>query len=176
MQSIIQKKQLIFSLLFFIISCFIFWFLYKNININKERAQLAEEKWHEEQTKKDSIKSVVTFLNTIESDRMSLENHFVKSSDVVPFLNMIEVVGNRAETKTEVISVDVSKENVSLVVDIKASGSFESIYKLIALLENSPYNLEFISANIKKNTIGELLQDKNKWTATFKIKLLSFIN
>ena len=76
--------------------------------------------------------------------------------------------------KAEVVSVDITKDSSSLIVEINASGSFETIYKLIMLLENSPYNLEFISVNIKDSdtSVGK----SSQWTATFQIKLLSFIN
>ncbi|MEK7104858.1 MAG: hypothetical protein AAB868_02345 [Patescibacteria group bacterium] len=135
---------------------------------------MAQEKWQTEALQRDNTRSLVNSIKTIEPERVLLETHFIQNSDVVPFLDTIEKKAKDVGVKAEVVSVDITKDSSSLIVEINASGSFETIYKLIMLLENSPYNLEFISVNIKDSdtSVGK----SSQWTATFQIKLLSFIN
>jgi hypothetical protein len=177
MQFILQKKSLIFSIIFFLFSCFIFIFLYKNINKIKETLQIAQEKLQVETSQRDNIESLINSVKVIEPERILLENHFIKSSDIVPFLDTIEKLARNVEVNAEVISVDLPKDNPSMIVEMKAVGNFESIYKLITLLENSQYETEFVSVNIQNSNTGDLLISKNpQWSAILRIKLLSYIN
>lgn len=174
MQFIIQKKSLILSIIFFVFFSFVFVFLYKDINNKKEAIQIAQEKWQTETTRRENIKFLIDSVESIKTEKTLLDSHFVQSSDVVPFLDTIEGLAKNVGANAEVISVDVVKDNSSLVVQMSASGSFETIYKLILLLENSPYDLEFILVDIKN--LNSSIKKIPQWTATFQIKLLSFLN
>ncbi len=174
MQFIIQKKSLILSIIFFVFFSFVFVFLYKDINNKKEAIQIAQEKWQTETTRRENIKFLIDSIESIKTERTLLDTHFVQSSDVVPFLDTIEGLAKNVGANAEVISVDVAKDSSSLVVQMSASGSFETIYKLILLLENSPYDLEFILVDIKN--LNSSIKKIPQLTATFQIKLLSFVN
>jgi archaellum component FlaF (FlaF/FlaG flagellin family) len=174
MQFIIQKKSLILSIIFFIFFSFVFVFLYKDINNKKEAIQTAQEKWQTEAIRRENIKFLIDSVKSIKIERTSLDTHFVQSSDVVPFLDTIEELAKNVGANAEVISVDVAKDNLLLVVQMSTSGSFETIYKLILLLENSPYDLEFILVDIKN--LNSSIKKIPQWTATLQIKLLSFLN
>lgn len=175
MKNIFQKKSLILSVIFFIFSFFIFYFLYNTINNNKEDLFLAQEKWQTEYLRRENIKSLVNLLKIIESEKTLLETHFVKNSDIVIFLDTIEKLAKDVGAKAEI--ANVNKDNSSLSIEMKVEGDFETIYKLILLLENSPYNMEFIFVNIQNLNGVDLSITKNpQWIATFKIKLLNFIN
>jgi len=154
-----------------------FLFLYLTINNNKEMLDLAKEKWQTENILKKNTQSLINSIKMIETEKALLETHFIKSSDIVPFFNTIEKLAKDVGVEAEVVGVDVPKDNSSLTVEMEVLGSFEMIYKLILLLENSQYNLEFVLVNIKNINKDMLSIDKNSdWTATFKIKLLSFVN
>jgi len=169
MQINYHKKALIFSIIFFAFCCFVFFFVYQKIDsINKNSDKVLTE-WQTEASKRDDIKSLNKSIKDIEEQKISLETHFADSADVVLFLNTIEGLGTAVGAKAEVTLVDVSKDEANLIVEMKASGTFESVYKLLMLLENSPYELEFNSVDIQKSG------DSKIWNASFKIKLLSFI-
>lgn len=170
----------------FIFSCLVFAFLYEKINNNIKATQSMQETWQTEATNRDKAISLSNLIKTIEPERTVLDTHFVQSSDVVPFLNTIEKLAVGVGVKAEVTSVNVTAEdNSSLEIEMKVSGSFESIYKLIMLLENSQYDLQFVSANIQHSDTNDediSVTTKNaknqipQWTANFKMKLLSFVN
>ncbi|PIP68851.1 hypothetical protein CO033_01770 [Candidatus Nomurabacteria bacterium CG_4_9_14_0_2_um_filter_32_10] len=177
MQFIFQKKSFILSVVFFIFSCFVFLFLYRVIDNNKEDSRLTQEKWQTEDIQRKNAKSLFDSIKTVETERALFETHFVQSSDIVPFLDTIERMVEKVGIKAEVVSVDIAKDKLSLMIEIKAVGSFEIIYKLIMLLENSPYDLEFVSVNMQHLDAGDLsISEKSQWGAIFQVKLLSFIN
>ncbi|MEI8175115.1 MAG: hypothetical protein WCG28_04155, partial [bacterium] len=105
-----------------------------------------------------------------------LGTHFAQSSNIVPFLDIIEGLATKVGTKAEVTSVDPLGDNAGLSVGMKASGSFSSVYKFITLLENSPYELEFVSMNIQKGIEADAKGNVSEvWNAIFRLKLLSFM-
>ena len=132
----------------------------------------------QETERREGIKLLNSSISKIEKEKSLLESHFAQSSNIVPFLDTIEALGNKVGAKTEVMLVDVPVESKNLNINMKASGSFEEIYKFITLLENSPYELEFISIDVQKQGAIDTSTKNNKktdWEADLKMKLLSFI-
>lgn len=173
-----QKVPLFLSIIFFLLSFFAFILLYKNIQNNNQIFEKAEAQWQMETSKKDEIESLNRSLKMLEKERALLDTHFIQSSDVVPFLDTVEKLAPQVNAKAEVTLVDISPDNISLSVGVKATGTFESLYKFLTLLENSPYQLEFTSMDIKKvdeGTVSSGNAQAGKWSAVFKIRLLSFV-
>lgn len=177
MQNNYHKKSLALSIIFFVFFCFVFLFIYKKVDSNNKISEQVSMEWQAEASRRNDIKSLNKSIKVIEKERASLETHFAQSSDIVPFLNTIEKLASQVKVKMEVVSVDILKDNTGLMVEIKISGIFESIYKLLTLLENSPYELEFISADVQKSVVQNMDNRKKsaRWDAVLKIKLLSFI-
>jgi hypothetical protein len=166
MKKNLQKILPIISLMFFIICCFVFLFLNKEINLNNKVFEDNEIKWQQETERREGIKLLNNSIRKIENEKDLLDTHFAQSSNIVPFLDTVESLGTKVGAKTEVTSVDIPKESNSLNIEMKISGSFEKIYKFILLLENSPYKLEITSIDVSKQDV---------WEANLKIKLLSFM-
>lgn len=173
-----KKIPFIASTLLLLLSLFIFYFIYKNIQDNNTVFDAKEAEWQQENSKKDELKSLSRVLKTFEPERALLDSHFIKSSDVVPFLDTVEKLAGQVKATAEVTSVDITTNNTNLVVGVKATGTFESIYKFLTLLENSPYQLEIISMGMLANDSGVATEKTGtkEWSAVFKIRLLSFIN
>jgi len=173
-----QKTRLFLSVIFFVFFCLAFVFLYRKIDGNNQKAEQNAIAWQIEERRRDEIKSLDHSLQMIADDRALLETHFAKSSDVVPFLDTIEKLAPEAGAKTGIDSVSTMADSAGLIVGLKASGSFEAIYKFLTLLENSPYELDFLSMDMHKLAVPDAL-DKTAsnlgWEAVFKIQLLSFV-
>ncbi|TSC77943.1 MAG: hypothetical protein G01um101424_77 [Parcubacteria group bacterium Gr01-1014_24] len=167
MQNNFPKTPLFLSIIFFIFSCSVFLYFLEEINNNNQESQLKEMEWQTEALRRYEIKALDRSIKIIEGERAQLETHFAKSSDIVPFLDTIERLAPQVGTKAEVTSVNVSEDHTGLYVGMEASGTFNGLYKFLTLLENSPYELEFVSMDIKKGL--------ESWEAILKIKLLSFI-
>ncbi|MFA6301372.1 MAG: hypothetical protein WC609_03430 [Candidatus Paceibacterota bacterium] len=173
-----NKTPLFISLFVLVIFCTVFVFLYIKIDGNKKEAENAQTEWQTEANRRDEIRSLERSVKDIEVERNLLDSHFAQSSDVVPFLDTIERLASSVGAKPEIVSVNILKDNSGLVVELKASGNFQSVYKFLLLLENSPYELEFVSADIQNTEAQDAYDGKTEnptWEATFKIKLLSFV-
>ncbi len=179
MQSNFPKMPLFLSVIFFICSSLVFLFFYRAINDNNQKSQLKEGEWQSEKLKRDEMKTLDHSVKIIEKERAQLETHFAQSSDIVPFLDTIERLAPKVSVKAEVTSVDILTDRTGLMVGMKASGTFPGLYKFLALLENSPYEIEFISMEMRRETGLGGVENKNvtvsKWDVIFKIKLLSFV-
>lgn len=173
-----QKILLFISAVIFLFFCFAFVLLYRRINDNNQKIQQDQINLQIEARKHENIAFLNQSLQKIAPERALLENHFVKSSNVVPFLNTLEQLASRVGVSAQINSINTKTDNSELTVDLKASGSFEAIYKFLTLLENFPYELDFISMDLRKLNLsgasGENINDLN-WEAILKIRLLSFI-
>lgn len=163
----IHRMEMFLSIVLFIFACIIFVYIYGKIKENNQKAESEMVSWQVETERRNDITSLNDSLGQISSDRDLLGTHFAQSSDVVPFLNTIEQLSPPGGAKVEVDSVEAGTNNTGLTVELKASGSFEQVYKFLTLLENSPYELNFIAVDMHTATTS--------WEATFKIQLLSFI-
>src|SRR6185503_20132315 len=150
-----QIIRLIISVLFLAFACGVFLFLYSLVSKNKKEAERISTEWQAESTRREEIRSVDSYMKIIEGDVAELETHFAESTNVVPFLDTLELLARRAKAESEVTSVDISKDNKVLTVGVRASGSFEVVYTFLVLLENSPYELEFTSVDFNKQSGSE---------------------
>lgn len=173
-----KKIPFIIATALLLLSFFVFIFIYKNIQENNQTFDTKEAELQQETSKKEELRSLARSLKMVEPERALLESHFIQSSDVVPFLDTVEKLALQVKAIAEVTSVDISPNNTSLNVGVKATGTFESIYKFLTLLENSPYQLEIVSMGMLTNDSGGATEKTGtkEWSAVFKIKLLSFIN
>lgn len=172
------KIHIFLSAVFFILSAIFLFFLFTTTNANKEKTQITEQQWQAENSRRDKIKTLDSFIQATKNERAQLETHFAYSSNIVPFLNTVDRLGSDAGVKVEISSVDVSKDYNGLFIQIKASGSFDSLYRFLMLLENSPYELELVSLELGREASLEAnnANIKNpKWNASFRVKLLSFV-
>jgi hypothetical protein len=169
-----KKIPFVFSIIFIATTVTVFIFTYHATYNNVAESSNLEQAWQEEESHREEIETLKRILSSFPSDIENFGLHFIKSSDVVPVLNLVEELGPKVEAEAEVVGVDVPKDSSSLTVSIKASGSFEALYKFLRLLENSPYEVEIQSLSMQSEGATEE-NPVPKWGATYKVKLLSFL-
>jgi len=171
-------KILIFlSVIIFALACFVFVFLYKETNQNNQKAESETAAWQAETDRRNDITALDASLMQVSNDRTALDNHFIRSSDVVPFLNTIEQLGSPAGASVSIDSVETGTNNNELVVNLKTTGTFEQVYKFLTLLENSQYEINFNSMDMHESAIPTVPTKKaqaSQWEGDFEIQLLSF--
>ncbi len=172
-----SKTLFILSLLFLAGSSSVFFFILKEINNNDLLAEQYTKDLQIETNRREKVKSLDSLIKDTKYDRSMIENHFVQGGDVVSFLDKIESLALKVSVDAKIMSVDLLDDNNSMVVQIKASGNFQMVYKFLELLENAPYQLEFLSMNMQKGILSDELAKVKKtgWEVNFKIKILSFI-
>ena len=173
------KSLFFLSIVLLVFSSLSFVFLYKKIKENQTVSAQKMEEWQVENQKRNNIKSLEHLVQSVDREKNILDSHFAQSSDIVPFLNMFEKLAPQTKAKAEVMNV--SEDSKGLIVQVKALGSFESVYKFLLLLENSPYELEFVSMDMQKIATNDTSGTKStktkvpEWSAVFDVKLLSFV-
>lgn len=145
---------------------------------NEHTALLSEEiaTMTREQDEIDNLKKTVAFTETKRSD---LSTHFVDGSNPAPFLDAIENLGVSSDTVVVITSVEQPKQSNTLGVSFLATGSFDSIYRLIRLLENLPYKIKIEKVFLSKKSSPQVdakIPVRQEWTANITFTLISFIS
>jgi hypothetical protein len=103
--------------------------------------------------------------------------HFINTGDIVPFLETVEGYGRTLHVVTKFDSVVVEKSPNRVTLSLSANGTFTDVYRFIALLESSPYELTFTNVNLQSTDGGT--QDKKLatgiWNAHITLSVLSVI-
>ena len=167
-----KKVPFAISVVFLILSGLLFFLVFQKIDENKMSAREAEHAWQQEEARRLEIRSLDILLREAQADRTELDSHFARSSNVVPLLDSIEELARNVGADPEVVAVESPPGGKELFVIVRADGSFEAIYKFLELLENSPYELELITADIGRQGSADAVSG---WQASFKMKLLGFI-
>jgi len=146
----------------------------KSLNIDTASV---DEQIQSEISRRNNIEALNEDLKNIAPQREMLNTHFAVDSDVVPFLDNLQALSIKAGSPSEVSSVDLNKDDGHLEVSMKTEGSFTSIYKLLELLENSPFEIDFSSVHLDSIVLSEADKKLGKtggWSASFDLTLLSF--
>ena len=176
MKNNFPKTPFLISVIFLLVFSFSFFYLFNETNKKVQGSESKEMEWQTEANKRNEIRNLNNSIKSIETERTQLETHFAQSSDVVPFLDTLEELARKVGADAEVVSVNIAEDHTGLLVGVKASGTFNNLYKFITLLENSSYELEFISMDIQKTTTSDTKGvNVPGWSANFSLKLLSFV-
>lgn len=171
------KRLLIYAVIFFALSCGVFVFLYHSINNNRKVFHDAMAAWQREEDRLAEIRLIDRSINEVETEKALFEAHFASKLDVVPFLDNLEKLAKSVGASAEVASVDTKDGASGLIVALRTSGSFESLYKLIMLLENAPYELRIESIDLQRDSFVDAgVGLAQKWRAVIQVKLLSYVD
>ncbi len=177
MKTHFQKLPFLFSIVMILVSVFVFTTLYLETVRNHTDSEEIISKWQTERDHRDEIKALERSVSMYSSERLQLESHFARSSDVVPFLDNMEELARTVNTDPEIISVEALKKPDRLEVKMSVAGEFESLHKFVMLLENSRYEIELTSVDLNlpgaSNTSSNIGKD---WELNLSFKLLSFVN
>ena len=129
--------------------------------LEQENAQQAESA--------RSFESLTKTTSSIKEDSEKANSYFIKRDEVVKLLDTIEALGTTTKTQILIQSV-TDKKNASssalLVVGLRAVGSYTSLYHLIKLLEELPYQSEIQSIRIIKGA--------SSWSADISLISIMF--
>ncbi len=165
-------KYLLSISVFLILSIGVWVILYRQIEKNKKTTRELQTQLEEDIATKQKSQSLQRLMNELGQERNAFASHFVKNTDIVPFLNTIESLANQVGAEAVINTVDTPEDPPSLLIGIKASGSFEAIYKFMALLESAPYELQILGFDLKKGGASE--EEADSWSATLEVKVVSF--
>ena len=171
-----KKKPLFVAFGVLALAVFSFWWVLNSIKSTEAESENAQAEWQAENTRREAIRSLERSIKDIEDERVALESHFAQSENVVPFLDTLESLAQQAGGEAKVTAVDIPKDKEELVVSLRVEGSFQSNYKFIKLLENSPYELEIESFDLSTGVSSEgAAIESSLWEGRFTLRLISFV-
>lgn len=168
-----KNKNLVYaisSFFFLVISVMALYFFYIHINKNKAEVDAKNAEWQTEQNRRLEIKSLERVVKNLEDERIALSEHFVSAENPVEFFNSLEGLASSVGATAKVVSVNTDKENKSFGLNLEASGSFDSVYRFITLLENSSYKMKIKSIDLQ---VGPVDLSK-KWVLQINLELVTF--
>lgn len=143
----------------------------KSVSVRNVAAQLVED------TNRDqNVKTLRRLVVSTAEERAQLDRYFVAGEDVVGFIEYIESLGRHSGAILELSSVDVmNTKKKTLAVSFKATGSFENITYLLALMETLPMSVEIEKVSLRKNEKTSDEKMETGWEGNFSIRVLSFV-
>jgi hypothetical protein len=120
-----------------------------------------------------NLKVLENFLLDTASQREEIASGFIGEGELINFIEDLEDAGNEWGAQVRVESAAFSDGGEAGSVPsfrLQASGSFQSLFRLMRVLENMPYEIDFQDLSLTKSS-GD---GKDSWTGVFIIKLLSY--
>lgn len=141
------------------------YFVYDLVQKAREVSDLYAEN-SRESSEQIKLRTLEKMTQASAQDSAIIDSYFVRLKDVVPFMEKLEEMGKSVNVSVDVTSI--KNTSLSLNLAFSATGSFNDIYRLIALLESAPYKI--VVKNVNMQSV------ENSWSATMEISLLSYIN
>ncbi|MBI2039308.1 MAG: hypothetical protein HYT22_03475 [Candidatus Niyogibacteria bacterium] len=146
------------------------WYVYSQIGRRAEEAVRLAGAISDASAKQDNIRTLAVFLSDIEADQKKISGVFTTSETLVQFIENMERLAGRSAVELTIQSATLPQTADGLPsFRIHAAGSFAGLYRLLALLETSPYHIALDDARLVKNA------EKKNWSATLQFQLASFI-
>jgi len=120
------------------------------------------------------LQSTRHLINDTQEQRERLNKYFITADEIVSFIEQIESLGEFTGVSFELNSVDVIDADAdALLLKFTTRGSWEKTYRLLALIESLPYNIDVERVRVlKESSVGR----GSEWRGDFNIRLDSFIN
>ena len=94
-----------------------------------------------EQEKKGKSDQIRLLLRGNEDSLAALDDYFVRSANIVPFLEKMELLDISLPVSPKLSSVSLSAARDSLSASISANGSFVEAYRFLLAIESLPYKV-----------------------------------
>jgi hypothetical protein len=136
----------------------LYGFAFSYVRSESAKLTLLEEDVAHAAQKEHVLKSVKAIVADTAPERATLEGFFVEKEGIVPFLELVERVGEHAGVKTEVTSVSLEQHKTKdalvedLRISVKGDGSFSGVFAFLVMVENLPFGVRVQNTNITKRT------------------------
>lgn len=128
-----------------------------------------------ESQKEANIESTRNILRGTTAEREKIESYFVRSDNIVDFLEKIELLGKKSGVSLSFDSVDIPPEEKNVLrVRIGTEGNWEDTFYFLSLVENLPFKIELEKSSIVKMTRIVSNIKTSYWRGDLTVKLLSF--
>lgn len=171
--------KLIIAIFFSVTLTFVFIFFIKIIKNKNRHASVSMITLEDKIAQKE--KSIIFSEKIIETKNLqnSINNYFVNTDKIDTFVDFLEELGLKNDSKVLVKGIEVLKNNNNLVsFKISINGTFQQVAKTLIVLENIPYQINITQVYLNKDKQEDFsLKTKNKnnllWQADVSFNILS---
>lgn len=137
----------------------------------------AKEELGLRQSQKEAEFSMKKLLSETEEERENIDNYFIKTDDIVSFIESIESLSRVTNTSISVNSVSIEEGKETdvfeyVVLNVEAQGVFSDLYWLLSLVEKMPYKISVNTINFGRLPSGESTSPSDRWNIDFSIRVL----
>lgn len=121
------------------------------------------------ESEQKSVLGLKKFLEETKEDKDKINKAFLSEEEIVKFIEELEKLSREENVEIKIQSAFISeKREENPVFNFELNGNFENIFRIAALTENLPYQLEIEEVGLAREEKGK------KWRGQFKIKILSY--
>jgi hypothetical protein len=174
------KKLLIFYAIIIIAALVFYTILFISIREKTIAVSLLSNEIDVVMQREAKLSSIKALVKDTDTERRMLNLYIVGSDEEIGLIEMIEALGNDTGAAIEIISVgiepllsnSIESDTAELLrLNFTASGSWKSVFHMLALIESIPFNVTVTQVNLER----EADHDKNKsnsWTGSFSIAVV----
>ncbi|MBA3789189.1 hypothetical protein H0X32_02215 [Patescibacteria group bacterium] len=168
-----MKNKLIFYffawllLLFVVIGAYVMWYN----AVGAESIQILKVSSEIKAKTQDSVRLALakSQLASLSSEESTIEQYFVSTNDVVPFLTQLETTGRSLGTEVRVVSVSATPGTPygHLSVSLQITGSFNAVLRTLGAIEYEPYDTGITSLTFSTTpATGDATSSSPVWSAS----------
>jgi hypothetical protein len=149
----LRKTYIIFfiTVLSSSVAIFSFFYVFKIIKNKNDHSSSILSSIQSIVDQKNNINTLQKTVMETKEKEAHLSSYLVHSSSLNDFIGFLEGEGVALSMPVEVVSVNASPDKAnSINVEIKGTGSFEKVMRLLALIENAPYQIHIDHTYINK--------------------------
>jgi Tfp pilus assembly protein PilN len=169
-----MKKSLLMSLggslIVLIVMLGGYWLSYsmvtaKSIEASQLATQIANQKSATAQ-----LAQAKSELSDLSSQQATINQYFVQTNNVVPFLEQLQSLGSSLGAAVQVVSVSATQGTPygTLTLSISISGNFSAVAKTLGAIEYEPYNISIDTLSFTDNPILGSASSTPQWNAVAK--------
>jgi Tfp pilus assembly protein PilO len=162
-----------------LVGCFMFW---RVIQDSIQKLYAAEVAAKEQQALYEQESTMKLLLDDVGPDVEKIKTRIVDVNGTVPFISQLEALAKDAGATMVISTVEVKKAETEgdgfeyLTMSITSQGSWNSIYRLITMIESLPYKVAISKVTLKQETYtgqgGESAAPTSGWSAGINMGVL----
>ncbi|MEX0672607.1 MAG: type 4a pilus biogenesis protein PilO [Candidatus Paceibacterota bacterium] len=170
------KTLSISCLVVLVVSGIVIGFFYEIRSVNSEANAIAEQVRVERERQQRSESVQETLENNVQEIN-SLGSYIVGADETPDFLSMVEEVGTQSGATISTESVETLDEDESdqgelLQMNVVISGSWQEVYRSVALIETLPFKITVTAFNFSQKSTGEEEGPAIQWEAKVKLDVV----
>jgi hypothetical protein len=184
MKNSTTKTIFYLSVITVLFSIGLFLFFFRVIQNKNQHASKVLATLQEKITEKANMVVFEEKIAEVESTHKAIDGYFLSADKIDIFVSYLEKFGEETNTELVVKNVEISKtEKNKILVSLSIRGKFSSIMQVLALLENSPYQIDVTQTYLNKvNQLTPQKDSKNTktenttdsiWQTIMSFKVLS---